>query len=106
MPTKRPDQLPEGEDFDFEDILLVEKFPDSEQRKLYKTQLRKLMASALKIDPERMGNNAILGYQSKFDWLIKQMELLSSKGYLGIQEYHDYNSDTKDQEKQYKPVIG
>jgi len=38
MPTKRPDQLPEEDDFSFEDILMVEKFPDSEQRRLYKTK--------------------------------------------------------------------
>jgi len=60
MPTKRPDQLPEEDDFSFEDILMVEKFPDSEQRRLYKTKLRNFIESALKFDSERAGSNAIL----------------------------------------------
>ena len=101
MPTKRPDQLPEGEDFDFEDILMVEKFPDSESRKLYKTQLRKLMKSALQMDPQRMGENAILGMQSKFDWVIEQMNKLSDSSIIDLSTYEDFNSDSKDKEKPF-----
>ena len=71
--TTKPVEEIEGEDFDFDDILMVEKDANSENRKLYKTQLRELMRSALKMDPERMGSNAVLGMQSKFDWLIEQM---------------------------------
>ena len=43
MPTKRPDQLPdipEDDDINFEDILMVEKSPDTNLRKLYKAKLR------------------------------------------------------------------
>jgi len=98
MPTKRPDQLPEGEDFDFEDILMVEKSPNSDARNLQKTQLRNFMESALKMDPERMGANAILGMQSKFDWLIAQMETLSNTETAGIQKYSDFSSESKNQE--------
>lgn len=101
MPTKRPDQLPEGEDFDFEDILMVEKFPDSESRKLYKTQLRKLMESALQMDPQRMGENAILGMQSKFDWVIEQMNKLSDNNIINVDRYEEFNSPSKEQEKPF-----
>lgn len=101
MPTKRPDQLPEGEDFDFEDILMVEKGPETEERKLYKSQLREFMKSALKMDPERMGENAILGMQSKFDWLIEQMEKLSSSPLIDVENYADYESPSKEKEQLY-----
>ena len=84
MPVKRPDQLPEGEDFNFEDILMVEKSPDSNERKLYKTKLREFMESALKMDPERIGSNAVLGLQSKFEWLIEQMDKISQSPVLDI----------------------
>jgi hypothetical protein len=101
MPTKRPDQLPEGEDFNFEDILMVEKFPDSESRQLYKTQLRKLMESALKMDPQRMGENAILGMQSKFDWVIEQMNKLSENNIIDVARYEEFDSASKEQEKPF-----
>jgi len=103
MPTKRPDQLPEGEDFNFDDILMVEKNANSENRKLYKTQLRELMRSALQMDPERMGSNAVLGIQSKFDWLIEQMNILADANAFDIIKYNDYSSDIKDAENEYIP---
>lgn len=101
MPTKRPDQLPEGEDFDFDDILMVEKDADSETRKLYKTKLREFMRSALKMDPERLGENAILGTQSKFDWLVEQMEKISQSPIVDINDYDDFDSESKQKEQQY-----
>jgi len=101
MPTKRPDQLPEGEDFNFDDILMVEKNPDSPDRKLYKTTLRELMEAALKIDPERMGSNAIVGTQSQFDWLIEQMKKLTDNPIIDVDDYSDFESPTKDLEESY-----
>jgi len=101
MPTKRPDQLPEGEDFNFDDILMVEKNPDSPDRKLYKTTLRELMEAALKIDPERMGSNAIVGTQSQFDWLIEQMNKIQSSNITNVDSYDEYDSPTKELEKSY-----
>ena len=101
MPTKRPDQLPEGEDFDFDDILMVEKDPDSPDRKLYKTTLRELMEAALKIDPQRMGNNAIVGTQSQFDWLIEQMNKIQASNITNVDSYDDFDSPTKDLEQSY-----
>lgn len=101
MPTKRPDQLPEGEDFNFDDILMVEKDADSSSRKLYKTQLRKFMESALKMDPERMGSNALLGLQSKFDWLIDQMNTLAEANAFNIEKYSEYDSNVKREELKY-----
>ena len=101
MPVKRPDQLPEGEDFNFEDILMVEKSPDSNERKLYKTKLREFMESALKMDPERIGSNAVLGLQSKFEWLIEQMDKISQSPVLDIEPYSIYESETKNQEYLY-----
>lgn len=101
MPTKRPDELPEGEDFNFEDIMLIEKDPNALDRKLYKTKLRELMRSALKMDPERIGENAILGMQSKFDWLITQMEKISENTFFNVEPYQEYDSETKTKELQY-----
>ena len=101
MPTKRPDQLPEGEDFDFDDILMVEKDPDSPDRKLYKTTLRELMEAALKIDSERMGSNAIVGTQSQFDWLIEQMNKIQESNITNVDSYENYDSPTKELEESY-----
>lgn len=101
MPTKRPDQLPEGEDFNFDDILMVEKNPDSPDRKLYKTTLRELMEAALKIDPQRMGSNAIVGTQSQFDWLIEQMNKIQSSNITNVDSYDEFDSPTKDLEQSY-----
>lgn len=101
MPTKRPDQLPEGEDFDFDDILMVEKDPDSSDRKLYKTTLRELMAAALKIDPQRMGSNAIVGTQSEFEWLIEQMKKIQASNITNVDSYDDFDSPTKELEESY-----
>lgn len=104
MPTKRPDQLPEGEDFDFEDILMVEKDPGSDSRKLYKASLREFMESALEMDPKRIGNNAILGLQSKFEWLVSQMEKLVEAPVLNdLVKYDSFESETKDKEISYIP---
>lgn len=101
MPTKRPDQLPEGEDFDFDDILMVEKDPDSPDRKLYKTTLRELMEAALKIDPQRMGSNAIVGTQSEFEWLIEQMKKIQASNITNVDSYDNFDSPTKDLEQSY-----
>lgn len=101
MPTKRPDQLPDGEDFDFEDILMVEKDPETSERKLYKSTLREFMDAALKIDPERMGSNAIVGMQSKFEWLIEQMEKIEASSLIDVDSYKDFDSPTKELEESY-----
>lgn len=101
MPTKRPDQLPEGEDFDFDDILMVEKNPESGSRQLLKAKMRDFMISALKTDPQRMGSNAILGMQSKFDWLIAQMDKITQSPILNLDDYDNFDSPSKDEEKVY-----
>jgi hypothetical protein len=101
MPTKRPDQLPEGEDFDFEDILMIEKNPNSGSRQLLKAEMRDFMISALKTDPQRMGSNAILGLQSKFDWLIAQMDKITESSILNIDNYDDFESPSKNEEGNY-----
>lgn len=101
MPTKRPDQLPEGEDFDFEDILMIEKSPDANSRQLLKAKMRDFMISALKTDPERMGSNAILGMQSKFDWILAQMEKISESPILNIDNYDNFDSPSKQNDQIY-----
>lgn len=104
MPTKRPDQLPdipEDDDINFEDILMVEKSPDTNLRKLYKAKLRELMADGLRMDTERMGENAILGMQSKFDWLIAQMEKLADNPVVNVDAYNEFSSPSKDKEIPY-----
>lgn len=104
MPTKRPDELPdfpEDQDLSFEDILMVEKNPNNSLRKLYKSKLRKLIKDGLRMDPERMGTNAILGMQSKFDWLISQMEKIIDSPLFELEPYSEYNSPSKEQEAPY-----
>ena len=77
MATKRPDQLPSGNNFDFDDLLMVEKNPNQIDRELLKTSISDFMDSALKFDPERFGENPITGFQSQFKWLMETVETLS-----------------------------
>ena len=53
------------------------------------------------MDPERMGTNAILGMQSKFDWLISQMEKIIDSPLFELEPYSEYNSPSKEQEAPY-----
>lgn len=101
MPTKRPDQLPSGDDFNFEDIIIIEKNPDSNARKLLKTTVRDFMESASQFDPERVGLNSIVGFQSKFEWMIEQMQKLSDNPAALITPYEEFESSTKEQESQF-----
>ena len=104
MPTKRPDELPEfpeDQDLSFEDIFMVENNSNNSLRKLYKSELRKVMKDGLRMDPQRMGENAILGMQSKFDWLISQMEKIIDSPLFELEPYSEYNSPSKEQEAPY-----
>ena len=98
MPTKRPDQLPEGSDFSLDDIILVEKSPDSPSKQLLKSTIREFMSSATQFDPENVGQNSIVGFQSKFEWMVAQMEKLQNNPAAGITPYEDFQSASKDQE--------
>lgn len=77
MATKRPDQLPSGNNFDFDDLLMVEKNPNQIDRELLKTSISDFMDSALKFDPERFGENPITGFQSQFKWLMETVQTLT-----------------------------
>ena len=79
MATKRPDQLPSGSDFEMNDLLMIEKDPDTFDRSLVKTSISDFMGSALKFDPERFGQNPITGFQSQFKWLMESMNALSQQ---------------------------
>tara|TARA_B100001094_G_C18005023_1_gene707182 strand:- start:117 stop:890 length:774 start_codon:yes stop_codon:yes gene_type:complete len=98
MPTKRPDELPEGNNFSLEDIILVEKSPDSNAKQLLKSTIRDFMSSATQFDPENVGQNSIVGFQSKFEWMVAQMEKLQNNPAAGITPYEDFQSASKDQE--------
>ena len=82
MATKRPDQLPSGKDFEMNDLVMIEKDPDTQERKLVKTSLSDFMGSALKFDPLRFGKNPITGFQSQFGWLMESMNTLSEMNML------------------------
>ena len=101
MPTKRPDQLPSGENFNFEDILMVEKNPDSSDRKLNKVTIRDFMKVASEFDPNRVGENPILGFQSSFEWMVGQINTLSENPINGITPYDEFQSETKNSELVY-----
>ena len=98
MPTKRPDQLPSGENFNFEDILMVEKDPDSSDRKLNKVTIRDFMKVASEFDPNRVGENPILGFQSSFQWMVEQVNTLSKNPINGITPYNEFESEIKNAE--------
>ena len=101
MPIKRPDQLPSGSSFSFDDILLVEKDPNSDGKVLFKATLRDFMKSALQLDPERMGANPIIGLQSKFEWVVDQVEALGKNPLYPVSSYEGYVSDGKSSDDQY-----
>lgn len=101
MPTKRPDQLPSGQNFSFDDILMVEKNPDGSDRELNKTTIRDFMQSAVQLDPERVGENPILGLQSAFEWMVEQMNSLAENPINAVTSYNDFDSPSKDSEQSY-----
>tara|TARA_B100002019_G_C21273077_1_gene603539 strand:- start:4077 stop:4829 length:753 start_codon:yes stop_codon:yes gene_type:complete len=101
MPTKRPDQLPEGSDFNLDDIVIIEKSPDSNARKLLKSTIRDFMSSANQFDPENVGSTAIVGFQSKFEWMVEQMQKIAENPAAVITPYEEFESSTKEQESQF-----
>jgi hypothetical protein len=101
MPTKRPDQLPEGNDFNLDDIIIIEKNPDSNARKLLKSTIRDFMSSANKFDPENVGSTAIVGFQSKFEWMVEQMQKIAENPAAVITPYEEFQSSTKEQESEF-----
>jgi hypothetical protein len=101
MGIKRPDQLPSGQNFDFDDILVVETNPNSENRSLKKATLREFVKSSTKFDPEKAGENPLLGLQSMFEWTVEQLESLAQDGVIPITSFQDYQSETKSLEFQY-----
>lgn len=101
MPTKRPDQLPEGNDFNLDDIIIIEKNPDSNARKLLKSTIRDFMSSANKFDPENVGSTAIVGFQSKFEWMVEQMQKIAENPAAVITPYEEFQSPEKEQESEF-----
>lgn len=101
MPTKRPDQLPSGDDFDFNDIIIIEKNPDSNARRLLKSTIRDFMSSANQFDSENVGATAIVGFQSKFEWMVEQMQKIAENPAAVITPYEEFESTTKEQESQF-----
>lgn len=98
MPTKRPDELPSGQNFNPEDIIIIESKPDSAARKLLKATVSDFMRSANDFDPARIGENNIIGFQSKFEWMVAQMEALQnspSASALNITPYENFESASK-----------
>ena len=105
MATKRPDQLPSGTNFEMNDLLMIEKDPDTFDRSLVKTSISDFMGSALKFDPERFGQNPITGFQSQFQWLMTSMNTLSNVGLLSdaIDPYSSVQQQDPN-EAQYLPT--
>ncbi len=82
MATKRLDELPSGQNFEMNDLVMIEQDPDTFDRQLVKTSLSDFMGSALKFDPDRFGQNPITGFQSQFQWLMASMNTLSNTSLL------------------------
>jgi len=101
MPTKRPDQLPSGQNFDFDDILIVEKNPNGSSRQLNKSTIRDFMKSATELDPERVGENPILGLQSSFEWMVQQINSLAQDPISPVTSYESFDSESKNAEQIY-----
>lgn len=101
MPTKRPDQLPSGQNFDFDDILMIEKNPDGSDRELNKATIREFMKSATQLDPERVAESPILGLQSAFEWIVEQINILAVDPVSPVSPYENFDSPNKDSEQAF-----
>ena len=101
MPTKRPDQLPSGQNFDFDDILMVEKNPDGSDRGLNKATIREFMKSATQLDPERVAESPILGLQSAFEWVVELISILAVDPVSPVSPYENFDSPNKDSEQAF-----
>jgi hypothetical protein len=101
MGIKRLDELPSGQNFNFDDIIVVEKNPNDENRSLKKATLREFMKSSTQFDPEKVGENPLLGLQSMFEWTVEQLESLAQDGVIPVTSFQDYQSETKSLEFQY-----
>jgi len=101
MSTKRPDQLPSGSNFGMQDIVIVEKNPDSSSKSLEKATISDFMGSALKFDPKRIGQNAITGSQSQIEWLISGMNTLAASNTNSLSNYSSYSQSNPGAEAPY-----
>lgn len=101
MATKRPDQLPSGSHFGFDDIVIVEKNPNKSSRSLEKTSISEFMGSALQFDPSRIGQNAITGSQSELQWLISSVNTIASSNTNEAIPYSSYIQQNPGKEQPY-----
>lgn len=97
MSTRRPDELPEITEIDFNDILMIEVFPDDpEKRKLGKITLRNFLTIAQQYDTEKGANNLLKGYQSQFDWMFNTLQELAKPASGPVDTYEDFLSENDD----------
>ena len=73
MPSIRPDQLPSGQNFDFDDIMLIETNPHNSNRQLNQISIRDVCKTAALCDPAQGNANFLVGLQSQFEWMFAQM---------------------------------
>ena len=73
MPSIRPDQLPSGQNFDFDDIMMIETNPHNSNRKLNQISIRDFCKTASLFDPAQGNSNFLVGLQSQFEWMFAQM---------------------------------
>ena len=59
------------------------------------------MSSANQFDPENVGSTAIVGFQSKFEWMVEQMQKIAENPAAVITPYEEFESSTKEQESQF-----
>jgi len=97
MSTRRPDELPEITEIDFNDILMIEVFPDdAERRKLGKITLRNFLNIAQQYDEEKGSDNLLKGYQSQFDWMFNTLQELAKPAPGPVDTYEDFLSENTD----------
>jgi hypothetical protein len=59
------------------------------------------MSSANQFDPENVGSTAIVGFQSKFEWMVEQMQKIAENPAAVITPYEEFESSTKEEESQF-----
>ena len=92
MALIRPDQLPSGQDFSFDDILIIETNPNNSNRKLEQITIRDFCKTAALFDPEQGNNNFLVGFQSQFEWMFSQLSEMAKPSSGPVVPFNEYKS--------------
>ena len=92
MALIRPDQLPSGQDFSFDDILMIETNPNSSDRQLKKITVREFCKTASLFDPSQGSSNFLVGLQSQFEWMFSQLNEMAKPNSAPVISFNQYKS--------------